>query len=81
MIKEQKAAFIKWLGHFKDNHPGYTGRLKNLLECREQYIVGSPFSFVFPGCLTRRPINAARIVLIKSTINLNNFSSAKKHNL
>ena len=32
-------------------------------------------------CLTRRKINAARIVLLKSTIKLNNFSSDKKHNL
>ena len=30
--------------------------------------VVSLFSFVFPGCLTRRVINAAMIVLFKSTI-------------
>ena len=35
----------------------------------------------FSGYLTRPVINAARIVLIKSTIKLNNFSSDKKHNL
>ena len=35
----------------------------------------------FSGCLTRRVINAARIVSFKSTIKLNNFSSEKKHNL
>ena len=34
-----------------------------------------------PGCLTRRKINATRIVLFKSTIKLNNFSSDKKYNL
>ena len=39
---------------------------KNLLESGEQCIVGSPFNFVFSGCLTRRKINAARIVLFKS---------------
>ena len=33
------------------------------------------------GFLIRRKINAARIVLFKSTIKLNNFSSDKKHNL
>ena len=36
---------------------------------------------VFSGCLTRREINAAGIVLFKSTIKLNNSSSDKKHNL
>ena len=46
----------------------------------EQHVV-SPFSIVFPGCLTRHVINAARIVLFESTINLNNFSSDKKHNV
>ena len=35
---------------------------KNLLESGEQCIVGSPFNFVFSGCLTRRKINAPRIV-------------------
>ena len=54
---------------------------QNLLESGEQYIVGSPFSFVFSGCLTRPEINAASIVLFKSSMKLNNFSSDKKHNL
>ena len=54
---------------------------KNLLESGEQYIVVSPFSFVFSGCLTRCVINAARIVLFKSAVKLNNFSSDKKHDL
>ena len=53
---------------------------KNLLYSGEQYIVVSLFSFVFSGCLTRCIINAARIVLFKSTIRLNNLSSDKKHN-
>ena len=53
---------------------------KNLLYSVEQCIVVSLFSFVFSGCLTRRAINAARIVLFKSTIRLNNLSSDKKHN-
>ena len=38
---------------------------KNLQESGEQYIVVSQFSSVFPGCLTRGIINAARIVLFK----------------
>ena len=42
---------------------------KNLLESREQYIVVSSLSFVFPGCLTRLLIYGARIFLFKSTIN------------
>ena len=54
---------------------------KNLLESGERYTVGSPFHFVFSGCLIRRKINAARIVLFKSTIKLNNFSQDKQHNL
>ena len=51
------------------------GVSKNWPESGEQYIVVSPFSFVFPGCLTRRVKNAARIVLSKSTMKLNNFAS------
>ena len=43
-----------------------SGCLKNLLYSREQYIVVSLFSFVSSGCLTRRLINVARIVLLKS---------------
>ena len=54
---------------------------KNLPESGEQCIVGSSFNFVFSGCLTRRKINAARIVLLKSTIKFNKFSSDKKNNL
>ena len=42
---------------------------KNLLESGEQYVVVSSLSFVFPGCLTRLGINAARIFLFKPTIN------------
>ena len=38
-------------------------------------MVVSPFNFVFSGCLTRQIINAARIVLFKFTIKLNNLSS------
>ena len=39
------------------------GVSKNLLECGEQYIAVSQFSFFFiPGCLARRGINAPRIV-------------------
>ena len=53
---------------------------KKLLYSREQYIVVLLFGFVFSGCLTRCVINAARIVLFKSTIRLNNLSSDKKHN-
>ena len=53
---------------------------KNLLYSGEQYIVVSLFSFVFSGCVTRRVINAARIVLFKSTIRLSNLSSDEKHN-
>ena len=34
----------------------------------------------FSGCLTRRVINAARILLFKSTNRVNNLSSDKKHN-
>ena len=49
-----------------------TGCLKKLQKSEEQYIVVSLFSFVFP---TRRVINAARIVLFKSTMKLNNFTS------
>ena len=45
------------------------GVSKNLLESGEQYIVVLPLSFVLSGCLTRREIDAARIVLFKSTIN------------
>ena len=56
------------------------GVSKTLLYSGEQYIVVSLFSFVFPRCLTRRVINASRIVLFKSTIKLNNLSSDKKHN-
>ena len=37
------------------------------------YPVGSTLSVVLSGCLTRREINAARIVLFKSTIKLNKF--------
>ena len=52
-----------------------------LYSCHIQYIEVLLFSlFFFSGCLTRRVINAARIVLFKSTIRLNNFSSDKKHN-
>ena len=54
---------------------------KNLLESGEQYIVGSPFNFVFVRVSDKTKINAARIVLFKSIIELNNFSSDKKHNL
>ena len=54
---------------------------KHLLESREQCIVVLLFNFVFSGCLTRCKINVARIVLFKSTIKLNNYSSDKKHNL
>ena len=36
---------------------------RNLLKSGEQYIVVSKFNSVFPGCLTRSVINAARIVL------------------
>ena len=50
---------------------------KNFLESGEQYIVVS----FFGGCLTRRVINAAMIVLFKSIIKLNNFALDKKHNL
>ena len=57
-----------------------TGCLKKLLYSGEQYIVVTLFSFVFSGCVTRRVINAARIVLFKSTIKLNNLSLDKKHN-
>ena len=53
---------------------------ENLLFSREQYIVVLLFRFVFSGCLTRCVINAATIVLFKSTIRLNNLSSDKKHN-
>ena len=56
------------------------GVSKNLLYFGEQYIVVSLSSFVFSGCLTRGVINAARIVLFKSTIKPNNLSSDKKHN-
>ena len=59
----------------------YTGCLKKFAIIREQYIVLLLFGFVFSGCLTRRVINAARIVLLKSTIELNYFPSDKKHNL
>ena len=52
----------------------HVGCLKNLLYSREQYIVVSPFNIVFSGCLTSHVINAAKIVLFKSTIKLNNFS-------
>ena len=73
-----------WLGVFTQDNlhntsrqpGGNTGCLKKLL-----YIIVLPFSFVFSGCLTRHVINAARTVLFKSTIKLNNFSSDKKHNL
>ena len=54
---------------------------KNLQESGEHYIVSSPFNFVFSRCLIRRKINAARIVLSKSTIKLNNLSADKKHHL
>ena len=66
----------------KTSHIGVnnTGCPKNLLYSREQYIVVLLFGFVFSGCLTRRVINAARIVLFKSTIRLNNLSPDKKHN-
>ena len=57
------------------------GVSKNLLQYGEQYIVVSPISFALSGYLTRRVINAARVVLFKSTIKLNNFSSDEKHNL
>ena len=56
------------------------GVSKNLPYSGEQYTVVSLFSFVFSWCLTRRVINAARIVLFKSTIKPNNLSSDKKHN-
>ena len=56
------------------------GVSKNLLYSKEQYIVVSSFSIVFSGCLARHVINAARIVLFKSTIKVTNFSSDKKHN-
>ena len=56
------------------------GVSKKLLYSGEQYIVVSLFSFVSSGCLTRRVINAARIVLFKSAIRLNNLLSDKKHN-
>ena len=52
---------------------------KKLLYSGEQYIIVSLFSCVFSRCLTTRVINAARIVLFKSTIRLNNLSSDKKH--
>ena len=55
--------------------------LKKFAIIRGQCIVGSPFSFVSSGFLTRREINAGRIVLFKSPIKPNNFSSDKKHNL
>ena len=54
------------------------GVSKNLPESGEQYFVVLPFSFVFPGCLTRRVINAARVVLPEFTMKLNNFASDKK---
>ena len=37
------------------------------------------FSFVFYRCLTRRVINAARIVLLKSTTELNYFFQIRGH--
>ena len=46
------------------------GVRKNLLESGKQYIVVSSLSVVFPECLTRLVINGARILLFKSTINL-----------
>ena len=44
------------------------GVSKHFLESGEQYFVVSPVGFVFPGCLTRRVINIARIVLFKSIV-------------
>ena len=52
----------------------------NLIYSREQYIVVLLFGFVLSRCLTRCVINAARIVLFKSTVRLYNLSSDKKHN-
>ena len=40
------------------------GVSKKLLQSEEKYNVSSPFNFVFSGCLTRRKINAARIVFL-----------------
>ena len=41
------------------------GCIKNLRQSGEKYIVASPFSFVFAGCLIGHVINAARIVLFQ----------------
>ena len=49
------------------------GVSKSLLESGAQYIAIFPFSFDFSGCLTRRIINAARIVLFKSKVYLKSF--------
>ena len=57
-----------------------TGCLKKIAIFRGTVLVVWLFNFVFSGCLTRRTINAARIVVFKSTIKLNNLSSDKKHN-
>ena len=62
-------ASIEMIKHHSDNkqtlQTDIQGVPKKLLESGEQYIVVSPFSFVFSGCLTTRVINAARIVLFK----------------
>ena len=57
------------------------GVQKNLLESGEQYIVGSLFNFVFVRASDKTQNKCSKIVLFKSTIKLNNFSSDKKHNL
>ena len=50
---------------FKKIVKGYTGCPKNLLESGEQYTVVLRFSSAFSRCLTGGKINAARIVLFK----------------
>ena len=60
----------------------YTGCLKKFAIIRENStLLFRRLVLFFSRCLTRRVINAARIVLFKSTIKLDNFSSEKKHNL
>ena len=50
---------------FKKIVKGYTGCPKKLLESGEQYTVVLRFSSAFSRCLTRGKIYAARIVLFK----------------
>ena len=54
---------------------------KNLLESGHSTLLFHDLVLFFSGCLTRGVINAARIVLLDSTIKLNNLSSCKKHDL